>query len=201
MMKKVLAILFVFAMIACVMAGCGDDTTTTVTTTTTQAATTTTTTAATTITTESANSGASYEDYLAEAGIVHLETFLGMESASYVSVVNGIVDCQDYGYEDDVVKQMVQTMYISVVGYSDDNKTALEDSMKTAFATYEAVDCVTVTYDMGNTHFKVRVLYDELDKAENVSALYAAGLITETSTFISMSKTDSELAGLGYTKK
>lgn len=198
-MKRVLAILFVFAMIACVMAGCGDSTTTT-TTTTTQAATTTTTTAATTTTTESSG-GASYDDYLAEAGIVHLETFFGMETASYVAVVSGMIDCQDYGYENDVVKESVQTLYVPVTGYTDADKQTLEDSMKLAFATYEAVDCVTVTYDMGDNYFKIRIVYADLDNADNVSALYTAGLIAETSTFISMSKTDSELLATGYTKK
>lgn len=199
-MKKVLAILFVFAMVACLMAGCSDDTTTTTTanqtTTTTTAATTTTTTKATT--TEPA---VTYEDVLAELGIVHMETFFGLETASYVGIVSGIVDCQDYGYEGDVVKKMVQTSYVSIAGYSDADKKTLEDAMKSAFSAYEAIDCVTVTYDMGTNYFKIKVVCVDLDKPENVSALFSAGVITNDVDVISMSESDAEFIKLGYVKK
>ncbi len=201
-MKKLLAILFVLAMVACVMTGCGGDTTTTTTesktTTTTTAATTTTTEADTTVTT---GNTVTYEDILAELGIVHMETFVGLETASYVGIVNGIVDCQDYGYEGDIVKKLVQTSYISVEGYTEDNKKLLEDTMKSAFSAFEDIDCVTVTYDMGTRYFKVRVLCVDLDKAENVSAVTTAGLLSESTGVISMSKSDVEFINLGYVKK
>lgn len=198
-MKKVLAILFVFAVVACVMSGCGNDTTTTTTAT----PTTTTTTAATTTTTKATTTepAVTYEDVLAELGIVHMETFMGLETASYVGIVSGMVDCQDYGYEGDIVKEMVQTTYVSVAGYTDTDKKALEDAMKSAFSAYEAIDCVTVSYDMGTNYFKIRVVADDLDKSENVTALYSAGLITDSGEVISISQNDVALLQLGYVKK
>jgi len=198
-MKKVLSILFVLAVIACVMSGCDGDTTTT----TTAAPTTTTTTAATTTTTSATTTVAAktYEDVLAELGIVHMETFIGLETASYVYDLGGIIDCQDYGYENDIVKQIVQTSYVSVDGYSDADKKTLEDSMKAAFAMCDTIDCATVTYDMGTKYFKVRVACVDLDNPDNVSALVSAGLLSGSTGTISMSQSDAAFLQLGYVKK
>lgn len=203
-MKRVLAILFVLAMVACVMGGCDGDTTTA---TTTAAPTTTTTTAATTTTTTSATTTAAaaetYDGVLAALGINHSEEFVGLESSSYVGITSGIVDCQDYGYDasSDIVKKIIQTMYVSVDGYTDDQKKLLEDSMKAAFDPYKSLSCVTISYDMGTKYFKIKVVCADLDKTENVKAVCDSGLLAGDSALISMSKSDAAFIQLGYLKK
>lgn len=202
-MKKVLAILFVLVMAVSLMAGCGEDTTTTTaadTTTTTTAATTTTTTTAAATTTTASNAN-TYDNILAEAGIVHTANIPGLEVASFVGVVSGMIDCQDYGYKNDIVEVLVETMYVSVEGYSDDQKTALDSSMRAAFATYEALDFITVEYEMGTKYYKVTMTCADLDDSDNVHALYDAGLITGDVDLISVSQSEAEFIAMGYVKK
>lgn len=203
-MKKVLAILFVLVMAVSLMAGCGEDTTTTTaadvtTTTTTAAATTTTTTAAATTTT--ASNAKTYDDILAEAGIVRMANIPGYEVASFVGVVSGMIDCQDYGYKNDIVEVIVETMYVSVEGYSDDQKTTLDSSMRAAFAAYEALDFMTVEYEMGARYYKIVMTSTDLDDSDNVHALYDAGLITDDVDLISVSQSEAAFIAMGYVKK
>lgn len=204
-MKKVLAILLVFAMLTCLMAGCGGDaeTTTTATqapttTTTTKATTTTTTTSATTTTTVKVT----YEDILTAYGIKHNETFSGLHTANYVTVANGYVGCRDIGYKGDRIVQMVDTEYYFVSDWSEDVKeSTLEATKKSLSEKYGDIDCITVSYDMGRDLFKIRIAFDNLDNPENVSAIASVGYVSGGAQALSFSKTDSAVRNGGYIKK
>lgn len=150
---------------------------------------------------ESTTSNSEYDDILAEAYIVHFNSFFGMDSESFVSKLDsGNIYCADYGYKNDVVLQMIETLYIPVSGMDDAAKTELENTARTEFAKFESIPCCTVEYKMSSNYLKVVVTYNDLDKEENYSALYDAG-ITDSNTPISMSASEEGMLADGAIKK
>lgn len=142
-----------------------------------------------------------YQAIFDDAYIVHFQSFFNMDMESFAyKQADGIICCADYGYKDDVVKQWVETMYIPVSEYNDTQKTELENTMKTQFATVDALNCCTVTYKMSTNYFTITCTYSDVDKAENYGELYNAQIL-QTNTFISMSATESSLLGQGFVKK
>lgn len=142
-----------------------------------------------------------YEAIFNDTYIVHFQTFFNMEMESFaLKQEDGIICCADYGYEDDVVKQWVETMYIPVSEYTDTQKTELENTMKTQFATVEALNCCSVTYKMSTNYFTITCTHSDVDKAENYGDLYNAQIL-QTNTFISMSATEETLVNQGFVKK
>lgn len=142
-----------------------------------------------------------YEAILTDAYIVHFQTFFNMEMESFVlKQEDGIICCADYGYEDDVVKQWVETMYVPVSEYTDTQKTELENTLKSEFAAVDALACCTVTYKMNTNYFTITCTYADMDKPENYGELYNAGVLP-ANTFISMSATEDTLVNQGFVKK
>lgn len=145
--------------------------------------------------------GSAYDDILTQAYIVHFQPFFNMETASFVyEQDDGTICCADYGYKDDVVKQWIETMYLPVSECTDAQKTELENTMKTQFATVDALNCCTVTYKMSTNYFTITCTYSDVDKSENYSELYNANIL-QTNTFVSMSATEQGLLNQGFIKK
>ena len=133
--------------------------------------------------------------------IVHFQALFNMEMGSFaLKQADGTICCADYGYQNDVVRQWVETMYIPVGEYTDGQKAELESTMKTQFAAVEALNCCTVTYKMGANYLIVTCTYADVDQAENYTELYNAGIL-QTNTFISMSATEEALLNQGFVKK
>lgn len=147
------------------------------------------------------SSNAAYDAIFDDTYIVHFQSFFNMDMSSFaLKQDDGIICCADYGYDDDVVKQWVETMYIPVSEYTDTQKTDLETTMKSQFATIDALNCCSVTYKMSANYFTITCTYSDVDKAENYGELYNAGVM-QTNTFISMSATETSLLGQGFVKK
>ncbi len=90
-----------------------------------------------------------------------------------------------------------ETAYIDTTGYTDEQKQALEDYGKEEQAKYADVTCRTVRYEMNeaNSRFVITVEYTNLDKEENYSAVYAAGLLTSSGPYSMQVTTTLELEG------
>lgn len=145
----------------------------------------------------SAEYGAIFDDTY----IIHLQPMFNMESASFATKLDdGIICCADYGYQNDIVKQWVETIYLPVSEYTDEQKAALETAMKEEFASTDALNCCSVSYYMGNNYFSVTCSYSNVDVKENYNELYQAQLL-EDNTFISMSATETSLLSEGFVKK
>ncbi|MBQ7328911.1 MAG: zinc ribbon domain-containing protein [Oscillospiraceae bacterium] len=147
----------------------------------------------------------SYAAVFDDTYIVHFQDFFNVafdiEMKNFALKQNdGTICCADYGYKDDVVKQWVETMYIPVSGYTDTQKTELENTMKTQFATVDALKCCTVAYKMSANYFTITCTYSGVDQASNYAELYNAGIL-QTNTFISMSATETTLLNQGFVKK
>ena len=142
-----------------------------------------------------------YDHVFDDTYIVHFQTFFNMDMANFaLKQDDGIICCADYGYKDDVVKQWVETIYIPVSEYTDAQKTELENTMKTQFATIDSLNCCVVAYKMGANYFTITCTYSDMDQASNYAELYDAGVL-QTNTFISMSATETTLLAQGFIKK
>jgi len=143
-----------------------------------------------------------YDAVFEGTSIVHYKQFFGLETKNYACIdSNGNISCYDYGCEDDVIKEWVETIYMPVSSYSDSEKEALESEIKSNMEYYiEALPFMTVSYNMGENFFKLSCTYKDLDNPENCTALYNVGLLTKN-TFASMSVTEKDLLAQGYVKK
>lgn len=142
-----------------------------------------------------------YDAIFDDTYIVHFQTFFNMDMQNFAMKKDGgMIACADYGYKDDVVKQWVETVYIPVSEYTDAQKAEMETTMKTQFASIDALNCCVVTYKMSTNYFTITCTYSNVDQAENYAELYNAGVL-QTNTFISMSATESSLLGQGFVKK
>lgn len=143
----------------------------------------------------------SYDAIFDDTYIVHFQSFFNMDMDSFAyKQADGTILCADYGYKDDVVKQWVETMYIPVSEYTETQKTELENTMKTQFATIDDLNCCTVTCKMSTNYFTITCTYSDVDQVDNYAELYKAGIL-QTNTFISMSATETTLLGQGFVKK
>lgn len=148
-----------------------------------------------------AASNPDYEAVFENTYMVHFPFFFNMDMANFaIKQEDGSIGCSDFGYENDVVKQWQETIYIPIAGYTDIQKTELENMMRSEFASLEALSCCTVTYKMSINYLTVTCTYNDVDKKENYSELYEAGIL-EMNTFISMSATEESLLNQGFAKK
>lgn len=151
--------------------------------------------------TESTAPNPAYDAVFEDTYIVHFQMFFNMDTASFVKELeNGTICCSDYGYKDDVVIDFVETMYIPVSEYTDEQKTELESNVKASLSALEDLACCSVKYNMGINYLTVTISYSGVDREENYTALYNAGALT-ANTFISMSETEKSLLNDGFIKK
>ena len=99
-----------------------------------------------------------------------------------------------------IISAPTEIVQVPVSEYTDKQKTELENTMKTQFATVDALNCCTVTYKMSENYFTITCTYSDVDKAENYGELYNAQVL-QTNTFISMSETETGLLNQGFVKK
>ena len=137
--------------------------------------------------------------YIVEMGAM----FLGLDSAEFAIVRDDdMIEKIQYGYEDDIIKEMINTLYYPVSDMDDTQKSALEAGVKENLAAFTASDFCFVTCNMGNLYYTVELHFTALDSAENLQKMYEFGLISESGAdYISMKQTEAGLIMEGYVKK
>lgn len=152
-------------------------------------------------TTNNTNPNPAYKEIFDGTYIVHSPMFFNLETASFAQKGNdGTIMCCDYGYKDDLVLQMVETTYIPVTGYTDDQKAKLENETKTNAAAYEGMNSMIVKYEMGTRYFSITVKYGGLDRADYREELVKVGILKENNP-ISMSASERQQIADGAVKK
>lgn len=142
-----------------------------------------------------------YEAIFADTYIVHYEMFFMMETANYaMKGDDGRIYCADYGYQDDVIKEYVEKVYIPISECTDVQKSDIENTMKSQFASIDSLNCCTVEHEMGLNYYTITCTYTDVDQASNYSELYYAGLLQENAS-PSMSRTEEMLLNQGFVKK
>lgn len=130
-------------------------------------------------------------------------SMLLMDTASFAIVYDdGTVEKMEFGYQDDVIKALVDTAYYPISGYTDDQIAQLETQVKAYYAAYEQISCCTVTYSSGSSFYKVTLSFTGLDIADNIQDLVNVGMMESTSnSWISMSESEANMLASGFVKK
>ena len=137
--------------------------------------------------------------YIVEMGAL----FRGLDSAEFAIVRDGdMIEKLQYGYENDIIKEMINTLYYPVSDMDDAQKSALDATVKENLAACTSADFCSVTYNMGNLYYTVELHFTDLDSSENLQKMYEFGLINESgANYISMQQTEANLIADGYVKK
>lgn len=129
----------------------------------------------------------------------------GLSTGEFVTVTtDGIVEKQEFGYQNDIVKVLADVIYYPVSDYSDDEKTQVEDYIREQFAAVEALSFSTVNYTMGTDYLKIEIILEDLDTASNLQAAASTGIVQLTdsaATSVAYSQSESALLAAGYIQK
>lgn len=145
-----------------------------------------------------------YSEIFADNGIADLDTtFRGLESDAYViQTTEGAVEKIEFGYEDDIVQEMVSTMYFPISNLSEEEIKDFETELKSYCSPLEKLGFCKVTHTRMNKFYCITVAVKGLDETENVEALAETEFFSNMSgLIISMELTEEELLDEGYVKK
>ena len=131
--------------------------------------------------------------------------FLGMDSAAFASIdEDNWIEKMEYGYKNDVVKEMIDTIYCPIdPELSEEMKAQLETSLREAYTEYSDLSFCTTSVEMGNSYCIIKLHFTNLDNADNVMALQNLGMVTgdEDEGLISMKVTEQGMLESGFIKK
>lgn len=147
---------------------------------------------------------AAYNEIFTSRNIIEMAPmFFMMDAAAFATVSDeGMIEKMEYGYKDDVVQELINSLYYPVSEMTDDQKTQLDSGVKETLVSYTDLSFCEATFDMGDTYYIVRLHFTDLDTIENVKALSDLGLITgDDSGLISMKESETALLAAGYIKR
>ncbi len=153
-----------------------------------------------------AESNKEYDKIFSERYIIATPSFfMTPNKASFVKIEktddgSEYIYRQDFGYRDDIVEQMSEIIYYSTSEMSDTEKQTLEANMKAAFSKFDNADCCSVTYQQLNNYFLIKAEYKDVHTSSALAELYSLEM-TESTSPISMEKTESNLLAKGFIKQ
>lgn len=137
-----------------------------------------------------------------EYGIDHYATIFSTSNrAAYVAEVNGMYDVQEFGYDGDTIKQMTETLYIDVYGYTEDQQQSVLKSMEDSFAHVESIEDAYIYVELYDNYVVTTIMMDNLDNPQNLKEFISAGLISSSEknpAMISFSQSAQMLKNGGY---
>lgn len=109
----------------------------------------------------------------------------------------------EFGYKDDVISMIAQTLIFDVKDMSDSEKEVLEASLREKYGEGETLDFVTITSSIGTDILTFCIRADRLDEEEILKIAEEKDIIGTTGDggLLSMSGTESDLLSLGYIKR
>lgn len=147
-----------------------------------------------------------YVSIFTERGIVEQSALAssGLTTGEYVLAnPDGLVDKMEYGYENDTVKTIVETVYYPLSALGTNDKEAIDAAMQEEFIAAEALPFVTILYEIEGEYYKITITIEELDTPKNISAAVDAGILQVDSTvlYISYRQSQELLESSGYIQK
>lgn len=143
-----------------------------------------------------------YEAVFTRNSIVDIPSlFFMLDSAHFVSESEeGTVEKLEFGYEGDLIKEMVNVVYLPMGAYTEEEKAGIDAAMKETFSPYEAYDFVTIDYQMGNLYYVLTLRCTDLEDMDNIKVMQEMGF-TEDDSLLSMKVTEEGLLKNGYIKR
>lgn len=129
--------------------------------------------------------------------------YVGVNERSFVTEdEDGWIYRYEFGYDDDIVEVMVDTIYIPLANYSPEEYDALEANYRDYFADVDALDCCSLDIISTEDYMIITIVQEDMDDEANIDALEATGYMTTTGTGkLSMSAMGESLLEEGYIEK
>lgn len=129
--------------------------------------------------------------------------YVGVNERSFVTEdEDGWIYRYEFGYDDDIVEIMVDTIYIPLANYSPEEYDALEANYRDYFADVDALDCCSLDIISTEDYMIITIVQEDMDDEANIDALEATGYMTTTGTGkLSMSAMGESLLEEGYIEK
>lgn len=149
-----------------------------------------------------APANAAYEEVFSSHYIVDMPSiFFMLDSAHFVSEAeDGTIEKLEFGYDGDLIKEMVNVVYLPIGEYTEEEKTEIDILMKETFAQHESYDFITASYQMGSQYYVITLRCTNLDNEDNMKVMQALGF-TEDDCLLSMAATEEGLLDSGYIKR
>ncbi len=151
------------------------------------------------------SSATSYSSIFSERNIVRMDTtFYGLESAAFAKVdSDGNVNCVEYGYKDDIVHTYVETVYVDISAYTDEQKADFDTGIRAYYADYESLSYFSVSYQMGSNFYTISVRMNDLNQPSNLHDAVAQGLLQldGEGDYMSFRATEQNMLLQGFLKK
>ena len=145
-----------------------------------------------------------YEEIFETNNIIDIPSlFLTKETCAFAyAETDGYVEKSEYGYEDDVIMEMVDTYYFPIDGYDKAEADAYLTLTKSEFSAEESLSFCTVTYNTITDYIVVTVRYNDVDNKKNLEKMYEAGLLDDGDIdYLSMEETEENYLDQGFVKK
>ncbi len=136
--------------------------------------------------------------------IVTPSVFIGLDSRAFaMESSDGMIENMEFAYKNDTIKELIDTIYYPISEYDAEYIDLLDDAMREGFASAEAIECCTVTYDITDDFYIIKIHSTELDNSKNLKALSDAEVITYDGFAMSLSMEDtaSALTSQGYAER
>lgn len=146
---------------------------------------------------ESTDANPKYEEIFTSHYIVESPSFiLGMDRACFAAEIdNGCIDKIEFGYKDDVVLKMINTIYVPIENYSN------IEEIRNLYHEVEQAECCAVEFETGNLFYTVTITFEDMDDAGNLAELYQLGMVSTATDRVSMKESEAGLIANGYIKR
>lgn len=144
-----------------------------------------------------------YEKIFTDCAIVDMPTmFPNLQSEAFVSLdEDGWIEKLEFGYSGDKVLEMVNTIYVPISDYTDEERQELDALMKESLAGCIGLDFCETTSDIGNTYYKLSMHFSQLDEPDHVHALAEYEIVNAGIDEVSMQQTTDALKDGGYIQR
>lgn len=131
------------------------------------------------------------------------------DTASFAKVdEEGMIDCMDFAYKDDIVSDFQQTLYIDISGTPESDVQALDAEMTGRIENLsgQLLESGVVSYEsnIGANYYRISYEVTDLDDPEILKLAKENGLLTtdeEKGKSLSMAATETNMIAQGYVKK
>lgn len=146
---------------------------------------------------ESKDANPKYKEIFTSHYIVESPSFiLGMDSSCFAAEIdNGCIEKIEFGYKDDIVLKMINTIYVPIENYS-----SIEE-IRNIYHEVEQAECCAVEFETGNLFYTVTITCEDMDDAGNLAELYQLGMVSTATGSVSMKESEAGLLKNGYVKR
>ncbi len=136
--------------------------------------------------------------------------FLGEKTASYVKVLSddpNTLDNIEFAYEDGIVTDMCETLYVAVNDFDEATKALVHETILADLKAYEAIPSCSVSYNLGATAYTYTILTKDLDDTDMLQQCLQAGIVSvaqgeqEKTAYLGIKMTEDNLLSSGYIKR